>query len=421
MVRLLDSTLREGEQTPGVYFPPDVKLAIAQHLDNLGVDLIEAGNPAVDPAIAAAVTHIAQAGLKAKIGAHSLCRIDHVQQALSCGVDFLGTFFCVSPLRLERDYHISLEAAIEKVVTVITYAKAQRQDILVRYTPEDTVRSPLENVTAVAIAAVQAGADIISIADTTGYATPFQPHRSISRYVRALKQALVERNLSAQIAVHCHNDRGLALANALDAYQAGADIIDVSVMGLGERAGIVDLAELLINLLDVERNYSWNLSVLPALYALVSQQSHIPLSPHHPVVGKNAFTHSAGVHVKAVAQDETLYQSINPKLLGKESQVSLGMQSGCTSVELILSQIGKIDLANDRTFVTKVLSEVKEMIKSGTPKEIESELKKIVELYAQGHYAQASFKYMAINKNSGVRPPAGGAPHQSVVYLWLPT
>ncbi len=379
MIKILDSTLREGEQTPGVYFDPETKLEIAGLLDQIGVDIIEAGNPAVDPEIALAVTRIANAGFKAKIAAHSLCRIDDVKKALDCGVDFLGIFFSVSHKRLEYDYDICLDRAIDKIVEAITYAREQNDSLLIRYTPEDTVRSPMKNVIEAAAAAVQAGANIISIADTTGYTTPFQSNRSIYCFVKVIKEELATRELYPQIEVHCHNDRGLALANALDAYRAGADIIDVSVMGLGERAGIVDLAELLINLVEnVEEEIFWKMGYLKDLYNLVSTYSHIPISSRHPVVGKNAFTHYAGVHVTAMAKNERLYQSLNPEIFGIKSSMTLGIQSGLTAVELALKQIGRPEVAENKDLVVKILKEIKEIAKRGTSIDIEKELPAIV-------------------------------------------
>jgi 2-isopropylmalate synthase len=366
MLKILDSTLREGEQTSGVYFEPETKLKIAHFLDLIGVDIIEAGNPAVDSEIALAVTRIANAGLKAKIGAHSLCRIDHVKKALDCGVSFLGVFFSVSHKRLQYDYDICLDQAIEKIVEVITYAREQNDSLLIRYTPEDTVRSPMKNVIKAATAAVQAGANIISIADTTGYTNPFHPNRSIYYFVKIIKEELALRELYPQIEVHCHNDRGLALANALDAYRAGADIIDVSVMGLGERAGIVDLAELLINLVEnVEEENFWELGYLKDLYDLVSEYVNIPISPQHPGVGKNVFTHYAGVHVTAMAKNKHLYQSLDPEIFGIQSSMALGIQSGLTAVELALKQIGRPEVAENKDLVVKILQEIKEISKRG--------------------------------------------------------
>ena len=380
MIQILDSTLREGEQTPGVYFSPETRLAIAQILDRIGVDIIEAGNPAVNPEIATSVTQISRARLKAKIGAHSLCRIRDVQKALDCEVDFLGVFFSVSKQRLQRDYNLALEAAIDKIVEAIAYARSQNPNLLIRYTPEDTVRSSMADVIAAATAAVEAGANIISIADTTGYATPFHPDRSYAYYVRTLKEGLAARHLSPQIEVHCHNDRGLALANALDAYRAGVDIIDTTVMGLGERSGIVDLSELLINLLEtIEPEFKWQLNPIKSLYDFVSQNSSISIPPHNPIVGKNAFTHYAGVHVNAIAKDEALYQSLNPEILGMTSQFALGMQSGQAALKMALQQIGKETLTNDRYLVTKMLQEIQEISKRGTPIDIERELPQIVD------------------------------------------
>ncbi|WP_016950211.1 LeuA family protein [Anabaena sp. PCC 7108] len=379
MIKILDSTLREGEQTPGVYFSPEKKLVIAQFLDQIGIDIIEVGNPAVDSDIALAISRISQAGLKAKIGAHSLCKIDNVQKALDCGVDFLGIFFSVSKKRLYQDYNISLEAAIEKIVEVIRFAREQQNDLLIRYTPEDTVRSPIENVIAAASAAVKAGVNIISIADTTGYTNPFDPQRSIYNYVKTLKAELKKQDLHPEIEIHCHNDKGLALANALDAYRAGIDIIDVSVMGLGERAGIVDLGELLINLREMsEEENHWQLSHLQDLYNFVSENSHIPIAPHRPITGKNTFIHYAGVHVKAVAKDEMLYQSLNPQILGKKSSLALGIQSGYTAVQLAMKQIGREELAENKELVAKILQEIKAIAKRGTPIDIEKELPEIV-------------------------------------------
>ncbi|NEO40899.1 MAG: 2-isopropylmalate synthase [Moorea sp. SIOASIH] len=379
MCQILDSTLREGEQTPGVYFTPEIKLLIAQYLDQIGIDIIEVGNPAVSPEICEAVTLVANAGLNAKIGAHSLCRIDHVQKALDCGIDFLGIFFSVAKHRLERDYQITIEKAIEQVVEVIRYAKAQKPNLLIRYTPEDTTRTSIEQVIEIASAAVQAGADIISIADTTGYATPFRSNRSYSYFVKTLKEKLAAQQLYPKIAVHCHNDRGLALANALDAYKAGADIIDVTVMGLGERTGIVDLATLLVNVMEMgESELRWDIKHLKELYHIVSKYSNTSIPPLLPIMGKNAFTHYAGVHVKAVAKDPMLYQSIDIASLTNTNNLALGMQSGRTSVELALKQIGQEKVINNQLSMSCILNQVKVLAKRGTSIDIDHEFPQIV-------------------------------------------
>ncbi len=375
MVSVLDTTLREGEQTPGVYFDRHIKLAIASLLDEVGVDIIETGHPAVTEEIYDAVSMICGKGYNARIGAHARSLESDVQLALECGVDFLGIFYCVSDERLNGVFRKDLDAAVGKICEVIMYAKNQNPDLLIRYTPEDTVRSNFDNVLAAASAAVEAGADIISVADTTGYMIPGS-ERSMYDYVVRLKNGLAGKGLQPKIAVHCHNDRGLALANALDGYRAGAEIIDASVLGLGERAGIVDLATLLTILsVDFGQNH-WNLEKLGDLYKLVSKHSGIDLPVNYPVMGENAFTHCAGVHTHAAAENPMHYESLSPQLVGRHTQFSLDHMSGIASLRYALEQIDHQHLHNDLQF--DILKEVKKIGQRGRTVDLE-ELKHIVD------------------------------------------
>ena len=345
MVQILDTTLREGEQAPGVYFENHIKLAIAQQLDKIGVDIIEAGHPVVTPEIREAVSTLSKAGLKAAIGAHARSIKGDVDIAISCGVDFLGIFYCVSDERLKGVFKTDLDTAINKITEVIQYAKTLKPELIIRYTPEDTVRSQFDNVVKASVAAVKAGADIISVADTTGCMIPGTKH-SMYDYVKKLKNAFQKQEINPKIAVHCHNDRGLALANALDAYRAGADIIDASVLGLGERAGIVDLAQLLVILKSDFNEGSWNLEHLSKLYELVSQHAKIKMFRHFPVMGDNAFTHCAGVHTQAAKENPLHYQSLNPEVVGKQTVFSLDHMSGLSSVKHALELIKEKDISD---------------------------------------------------------------------------
>jgi 2-isopropylmalate synthase len=375
LVSVLDTTLREGEQTPGVYFDRHIKLAIASLLDEVGVDIIETGHPAVTEEIYDAVSMISSKGFKSKIGAHARSVEGDVQMALDCGVGFLGIFYCVSDERLNGIFKNDLNAAIRKITQVIHYAKKRNPDLIIRYTPEDTVRSKFENVLEAAAAAVDAGADIISVADTTGYMIP-GTDRSMYDYVSRLKRDLSAKGYSPRIAVHCHNDRGLALANALDGFRAGADIIDASVLGLGERAGIVDLATLLTILaVDFGQNH-WNLEKLGELYKLVSKHARISLPANYPVMGENAFTHCAGVHTHAAAENPMHYESLSPKLVGRQTQFSLDHMSGIASLRYALKQINSFHLDEDLQF--DILKEVKKIGQRGRIVDLE-ELKHIVD------------------------------------------
>ncbi len=364
MVKILDTTLREGEQTPGVYFDAHIKAAIADMLDEVGVDIIEGGHPAVTPEIRQGLEEISGRGLNAAVGAHSRSLEKDVDLALECGVDFLGIFYCVSSERLNH-HSRSLSQAIDRITGAIRYARERKPDLLIRYTPEDTVRSPWENVVTAAVEAVRAGADIISIADTTGFTVP-GTDRSMYNYVQRLKSALAARSFFPQIAVHCHNDRGLALANALDGFRGGADIIDAAVLGLGERAGLVDMATLLAVLnRDFGQNATnrWELQKLPELYRLVSRYAGVPVPVNFPITGRNAFTHCAGVHTQAAIKNPLHYQSIDPGCVGRESRISLDHMSGISAVKHSLAAIGETN--PEESFVSQVLEKVKEVGQMG--------------------------------------------------------
>ena len=363
MVSILDTTLREGEQTPGVYFSEHVKLDIARQLNNVGVKFIEAGHPFVGQEIYDAVKHLAQQPFRSLVGAHSRSLRKDVDLALECGVKFLGIFYCVSDERLQNVFNTNLNSAINQITEVIAYAKSQNPELIVRFTPEDTVRSSFQNVIEAAVASVQAGADIISVADTTGFMVPRSEHNMYD-FVKRLKDMLAKYDTYPAIAVHCHNDRGLALANALDGYFAGAEIIDASVLGLGERAGIVDLATLTAMLAQLENEHeSWDLKQLVPLYQMVSKFAQVPIPVNFPITGENAFKHCAGVHTHAAQVNPLHYQSLNPAPFGRQMEIALDHMSGISSLRYALYKIGLEDL--DKELMNMVLSRVKEVGRTG--------------------------------------------------------
>ncbi len=379
MIQILDTTLREGEQTPGVYFDNHIKMAVADLLDKIGIDFIEAGHPAVNEEIEHSVKQLAQLDLNATIGAHSRSLKKDIDQALNCGVGFLGIFYCVSNNRLQNVFKTSLTEAIENITDIVKYAKEQNPNLIIRYTPEDTVRSDFENVLKVSVAAINAGVDIISIADTTGFMIP-GTKRNMYDYVLKLKTELEKIGLNPIISVHCHNDRGFALANAIDGYRAGASIIDASVLGLGERAGIVDLAQLIVTMkADFNENKNWNLKLLPDLYLLVSKFTDISIPVNFPIIGKNAFTHCAGIHTHAAVINPLHYQSLDPNILGRKTEICLDHMSGFSSVKYAMEKVG---VNADKDFITRVLDEVKLVGRKGRTVD-QDELRYIVKLCKQ--------------------------------------
>ena len=376
--------MREGEQSPGVYFDTHIKLAIARQLDYIGVDYIEAGHPVVTEEIHQIVKKLASLSFRTIVGAHARSLKKDVDLALECGVKFLGIFYCVSDQRLNHIFNKNLDEAIDQITSVIRYAKEQKPDLIIRYTPEDTVRSPWNNVEKAAVAAVKAGADVISIADTTGYLIP-GTENNMYDFVTRLKDLFRKKHLAPKIAVHCHNDRGLALANALDGFRAGADIIDTTVLGLGERAGLVDMATLMAVLKnDFHVENQWKLEKVPDLYHLVSEYSGLPIPVNFPVTGENAFTHCAGVHTQAASIDPVHYESLNPEVVGRERKIALGHMSGVSSITYALNKLGESNL--DEEVLKMVLDKVKSVGKKGRIID-QNELKHIVD-WCKEHKAE---------------------------------
>jgi 2-isopropylmalate synthase len=249
------------------------------------------------------------------------------------------------------------------VTEAVALAKERNPGLIVRFTPEDAVRSPMADVAAAAAAAVAAGAGIISVADTTGCMIPGGP-RSLYDWLSRFRDELQRRNARPRFAVHCHNDRGLALANALDGLRAGASLVDVSVLGLGERAGIVDLAALLAVLAqDFPGCGRWRLDKVAELYRLVSRFSGVPIPVHFPVMGRNAFRHCAGVHSQAALRDPHHYQSLDPEPFGLGPEFSLDHMSGRAALRHALENVAAGDL--DRDLFSAVLRRVKEIGKKG--------------------------------------------------------
>jgi 2-isopropylmalate synthase len=346
MLKILDSTLREGEQTPGVTFSIEEKLKIASYLNDFGIDIIEAGHPRVSRDIYKSVKEISNQGLNAEILAHCRAINEDIDIARECDVDWVGIFFCVSNKRLEQQFRTNIEKAIGLVTKSIEYAKSY--GLKVRYTPEDAVRTDYNSLLKISKAAVNAGADKISIADTVGAMTP----KKIYDLFKKLKS-----DLDASYNVHCHNDLGLATANSLAAYEGGATTIDVSVNGLGERVGIAPISEICVALhCAYNIKNRWKLEMLPEITEYVSKTSGIFIPQNTPIIGKNAFSHNAGLHVAAVLNDPCFYEVIPAELVGKKRDFVLDKMA---SVQTIRHKLKEMNIQTDENNVSKLMNYVK--------------------------------------------------------------
>ena len=330
MLEILDTTLREGEQTPYVNFTVDEKVEIAKMLDRVGVDMIEAGDPSVSGNVARAIECIAALGLRAEIVAHSTATRRGIDRAKECGANRVAIFYATSQIHLDTKLHKTQKEALDIIQEHVCYAKGL--GLQVRYTPEDASRTDFDYLVEVCNVAIKAGADRISFADTLGI---MQPHTMFER-MRMFRKKL----LPCKIDLHCHDDYGLALANAMAGIRAGADCIHTTVNGMGERSGIPDLAETILAFQNLERWEKFNLQPLMELSGYLEKVSGFFLAPNKPIIGQNAFSHKSGVHTNGVLKDPRTYEPFDPAILGRERKIVIDKYTGRSAVAARLDEYG---------------------------------------------------------------------------------
>jgi isopropylmalate/homocitrate/citramalate synthase len=341
-----DTTLRDGEQMPGVRFTLEQKLDIARRLAAIGLPQIEAGFPAVSTQEREAVRAIVKEGLGPKILVLSRLLKEDIDAAVDTGADIAMLFVATSELHLKNKLRATQEDIRERLATTIAYAR--ERGMTFSFTPEDATRSDWGFQEELLRMAVEAGAYRIGIADTTGSATP----EAVAMLVRRLT-----RLGDLPVSLHLHNDFGLALANALAGIREGATHINASVSGIGERAGNVPI-EQLITALQVLYGIDLgiDMSGLTGLSRKVAEYAGIKLSGHMPLVGNNAFSHESGIHVAAVLTEPATYEPIPPSTVGNKRRFLFGKHSGRTAIRLKLEEKG---LGGDDALVEKVLSSIK--------------------------------------------------------------
>ncbi|MCZ2126470.1 MAG: Lrp/AsnC ligand binding domain-containing protein [Anaerolineales bacterium] len=345
MLEILDTTLREGEQTPYVNFTIDEKIEIAKRLDAVGVEMIEAGDPSVSPNVARAIERIAALGLRAEIVAHSAALRSGIERAKSCGAQRVAIFYATSKIHLDSKLHKTEEQALEIIREHVAYAKSL--GLNVRYTPEDATRTELDFLVRVCNAAIEAGADRISFADTLGI---MQPHLLAERI-----EILRARLLPCKIDLHCHDDYGLALANAMAGVRAGADCVHTTVNGMGERSGIPDLAETVLAFHNLEGVEKYDLRPLVELSNYLERVSGFFVAPNKPITGQNAFSHKSGVHTNGILKNPQTYEPFDPSLVGRERKIVIDKYTGKSAVAARLDEYGiEVSAAELEVIVTRI-------------------------------------------------------------------
>jgi methanogen homocitrate synthase len=348
-VQIHDATLRDGEQTPGVVFSIADKIAIAEKLDEIGVDRIEAGMPAVAESDFEAIKQISRLGLKSKIYTFARAIESDIDKALECGCHGVIVEIPIGYPKLKYQFKWTWEDVLRKSVGVIKYAKARGMHVV--YFPYDTTRAREEDLRNLLTRVMQeAPPDSVGVVDTMGCILP-EAMKYMVRLVKSLTGLPVE--------VHTHNDFGMAVATELAGVEAGAECVHSCANGLGERTGNAALEELIVAL-HVLYGYDtqYNLAKLPELGELVSRISRFPTAANKPILGDRNFTRESGIGVDLVVKEPLAMFGTHPALTGRKGEVVLGKKSGKASITYNLEQLGITD-ADDEA-VSEMLKRVKD-------------------------------------------------------------
>ncbi|MDF0590692.1 (R)-citramalate synthase [Candidatus Methanocrinis natronophilus] len=346
-VHILDTTLRDGEQTPGVSLNLEEKLDIARHLDALGVDVIEAGSVVTSEGERGAMKAVAAEGLRAEICSYVRARTEDVDLALECDLDSVHLVVPVSDLHIRSKLRSDRDSVMRSAVEVTEYARAH--GLVVELSGEDASRADEPFLRSIYLAGIDAGAERLCYCDTVGVLVPEKAFEVFSRL----------SDLPAPVSVHCHDDFGMATANTVSALRGGAAMAHVTVNGIGERGGNTSLEEVVMTLQSL---YGIKTEIrsgdLYAISRLVSRLTGIPVAPNKAIVGENAFTHEAGIHVHGLIADTATYEPIHPETVGRKRRIVLGKHAGRSSVELALRELG---IECEKRELAEILSRVKEL------------------------------------------------------------
>jgi len=353
-VTVFDTTLRDGEQTPGIAFTFEQKIEIARQLSAIGVHTIEAGFPASSTAEKETVAAIKKLGLETNICGLARSVKADVDACIDCDVDMIHVFIPTSDIQRENTINKTREQVLEITGEIIGYARDHVSRCM--FSPMDATRTEPDYLVEVCRAAKKAGATIINIPDTVGVIAPSG--------MKALMTRLA-KEVDCPLDVHCHNDFGLAVANTVAAVEAGASQVQVTVNGLGERAGNADLAQ---TVMILESIYGVNTGIkkerLVETSRLISRFSGIGIAPTQPVVGENVFSHESGIHTQGVLKRSDTFEPgiMTPEMVGHRRRLTLGKHVGRHAVRQMLAET---HIEPDDTQLDIIVEKVKAIASKG--------------------------------------------------------
>ena len=347
---IIESTLREGEQFVNAFFTTEQKIRIATLLDAFGVEYLELTTPAASPQSEKDLRAIARLGLRTRILTHTRCTMDDVKLAVDTGVHGVDVVIGTSSYLREFSHGKSIDQIIEMSHDVLEYLL--KQDVEVRFSTEDSLRSDPEDLYRVYEAVDEIGVHRVGVADTVGIGTP----RQIYDLVSELRQ-----RVKADIEFHGHNDTGCAIANAFSALEAGATHIDTSVLGIGERNGITSLGGLVARLYAINPGLvsKYNLPLLMHIDQTIASLVGVDIPFNNYITGFCAFTHKAGIHAKAVLNNPTTYEVLRPEDFGLKRYIQIA--SRLTGWNAIRSRADQLGLIMDEPTLKRITEEVKNL------------------------------------------------------------
>ena len=386
-VQFLDTTLRDGEQAPGVSLTPEEKARIARELDRADIDVIEAGSACTGPGERETIRRVTSLDLDATIT--SFCRgiKNDVDLALDCDVDGVDIVVPASDKHVTQKVGTSREDNVQTTAELVDYAKDH--GLWVEVIGEDGSRADADYLEELMAASLEAGADRVCYADTVGHATPDRTLDLVSRLADL-----------GPVSTHTHDDLGLAVTNALVSVAAGADMVHGTINGIGERAGNVALEEVAIALQHGYGVETMDLTQVYDLAQLIANLTGIPLAPNKAVVGQNAFTHESGIHTDGTLKDDAMYEPYPPETVGRERRLALGKHAGRAGVEAALSEH---DLAVDDDQLDDIVERVKTIGDRGK-RVTDADLLTIAE-EIQGRERDRRVELLDLTAVSGVTPP----------------
>ena len=325
-IRILDSTLREGEQHPGVSFTNKQRIQIAWMLDYFGVDQIEI-SPVISKDHEESTRTIIKQGLKADIVSHGRALKEDIDISLRCDAKWVAIYLGISDIHLKDKLRISRDEALKRAVETVEYAKSH--GLKIRFTVEDGSRADPKFLLQVCSSLEEAGVDRISLPDTVGILRPIGMYNFVKKVRNEIDTPLV------------HNDIGFALANAFAACEAGVDQIHTTIDGIGERTGIPPLAEVAVALTYLYKSPNdFRLDMLQDLSRLIEDYTSIKPYDSKPIVGSSAYKHKAGTHLAAILRNPAAYEPIPPRVVGNRRRIVFGELVGKTGAAYLMSLLG---------------------------------------------------------------------------------